>query len=707
MRGFGKLTIGCIAAAMAVILIAGAASANTSRMFLKIGRLWGCFEYDLAEGWNRMWAWPGGHLYPTSDSEMWDANYLKTGVITGIKNWTDPQGTFRTFWTSGAYRNFSHDYQDWAPIENQTLIFPVTQFQYTRFPPSRIVVNGKDILAEWGPNFVPVMISAGVDPDLIAERVCDMRARFGMGVEYYRRAYAYPAPPDWDYVFWDTHLTNNGNADVDDDIELPGQSLTGFWFAQTGRPKVSHLEETMGTGANDDIGEFIAPWGEDKHIFYLVYDGDTPGGSIDIGGAGPTSNKDDDAWIMESPAYIAHGAVWASKGAWGTDDPSQPRSTKLVQERDLDLGQIPKTMQAQYEAIFDGNRWPIGVPHTEEDPSIYRPSGYTCYGPYDLAPGEEVHLPYVWAAGGISRSECFRMGDEIHERRLAGGEDMTSEEIAYVGTGRDSVLKALDRAYWNVWGVYPDGSNPKPAQYNQPYNVPEAPIPPEYFSVSAFGNTVKLQWTREPENTPDFDTNVNDFAGYRIYKSVGLRDSLYRPIVEGPASAFSQVTITNPDGESLNGLEYTDNDVTIGVSYFYRLVAYDDGSQNWADQGVSLESGHFYCWQGWGPEAAVPVKEAAKDLNNVRVVPNPYSTFGKTYVGEPDKVIFKNIPGICTIRVYTSAGDLVRVIEHTDGSGDQPWDLRTEYNQYLKSDLYVFTVESDIGDYVGKFIVIR
>jgi len=721
MKVFGKLTIGCIAAVMVALLIAGAAGANTTRMFMKIGRLWGCFEFDLAEGWNREWAWPGGHLYPRTGTECWDANYLKVGVQTGVRDWTAPNGEYYTYFTSGAFRSFSHDYVDWPdPYPVKSLIFPVEQHALQRFPPPRVVVNGKDVVLEWGPNFKPSLINQDIDPNLIAERVCYMTVRFGLGVEYQRAAYAYPAPPDWDYIVWAIDLINNGNADCDDDIELPGQSLKGFWFAQTGHPKVSHLGETKGFGGGrDDIGEFIAPFGEDNHQFYLAYDGDWDGNPlVDWGDCGPTSNDADDAWIMESPAYIAHGAVWASTpGALGVDDPSQPRCTALCDYKNYELGKKPKTFQDQYEILFsEGTKIPLDTPSNVIDPSIHdSPTGYLSYGPYDLGPDEAVHLDYIWAAGGISRADCFRMGDEIHERRITGQGDMTDDEINYIKTGRDSVLKVLARAYWNIHGVYPPGyeylGNPKPAQYNQKYNVPEAPVPPSYFSVSVFGNKVKLQWTREPENTPDFDTGVNDFAGYRIYRAVGLRDSLYHMIAEGPASAFTSTKITTPEGEELDGLEYVDEDVTIGVSYYYRLVAYDDGSQNWADPGVSLESGHFYCWQGWGPEAAVPVKEAAKNLANIRVVPNPYSSTGKTYVGEPDKIIFKNIPGICTIRIYTSAGDLVKVIEHTDGSGDQAWDLRTDFNQYLKSDLYVFTVESKdpnvSGNYVGKFIVVR
>ena len=106
-----------------------------------------------------------------------------------------------------------------------------------------------------------------------------------------------------------------------------------------------------------------------------------------------------------------------------------------------------------------------------------------------------------------------------------------------------------------------------------------------------------------------------------------------------------------------------------------------------------------------------PGVKNASELENIRVVPNPHSVSGLTYPGisemEQNKINFMNIPGECTIKIYTSGGTLIHTIEHNDGTRLASWDLRTEFNQYPASDMYVFVVESDLGNYIGKFVVIR
>ena len=71
------------------------------------------------------------------------------------------------------------------------------------------------------------------------------------------------------------------------------------------------------------------------------------------------------------------------------------------------------------------------------------------------------------------------------------------------------------------------------------------------------------------------------------------------------------------------------------------------------------------------------------------------------------EIVFTGLPGKCTINIYSSNGNFVHKIEHTDGSGKEDWDLRTEFNQYIVSDVYIYTVESDLGKHVDKFIVVR
>jgi hypothetical protein len=384
-----------------------------------------------------------------------------------------------------------------------------------------------------------------------------------------------------------------------------------------------------------------------------------------------------------SPAWIIMGALWASDpDNLGSDDLTQPRSTTIKQERDYDLGRIPKTMQDQYEALFtEGKHYPLDTAHVDLDPAINLPSGYNSFGPYDLSFNESARIILVVAAGGISHELCEEYGKKAWDATYSGAVMDTIETLHK--TGRDSVLKTLQIADWNINGA---------KNGHEMFDVPDAPRPPATFSVASQGPAVKLTWSDESRNDPDFDTGVEDFAGYRVYRAIGARDSVYRMIYDGTAN------------------ETTDPNVSEGVQYFYYVVAYDNGSQNWEDPGVSIESGKYYCWTGWAPEgvgpAAAPITSGAK-MDDIRVVPNPYSAAGKTYPGEADKILFTGLPAKCTITIYTTAGDFVHSIEHTDGSGNEAWDLRTEFNQYLVSDVYIYTVDSSLGDKVGKFIIIR
>jgi hypothetical protein len=98
-------------------------------------------------------------------------------------------------------------------------------------------------------------------------------------------------------------------------------------------------------------------------------------------------------------------------------------------------------------------------------------------------------------------------------------------------------------------------------------------------------------------------------------------------------------------------------------------------------------------------------------LDNITVVPNPY------YIRAPwdsnrfnQWVYFQHLPSHCTIRIFTTAGLLIRTLEHhsDEGGGSATWDLLTEENMRAVSGLYIYQVESDDGKTaVGKFAIIR
>ncbi|HSG99906.1 MAG TPA: hypothetical protein VLB27_07655, partial [candidate division Zixibacteria bacterium] len=99
---------------------------------------------------------------------------------------------------------------------------------------------------------------------------------------------------------------------------------------------------------------------------------------------------------------------------------------------------------------------------------------------------------------------------------------------------------------------------------------------------------------------------------------------------------------------------------------------------------------------------------ASQELENIKVVPNPYVARAAWENNTtPTKLQFTHLPAQCTIRVYTLAGDLVTVIEHTSGDGDEEWNLLSESGQLVASGLYFYHIDSDHGEFLGRFAVIN
>ncbi len=112
-------------------------------------------------------------------------------------------------------------------------------------------------------------------------------------------------------------------------------------------------------------------------------------------------------------------------------------------------------------------------------------------------------------------------------------------------------------------------------------------------------------------------------------------------------------------------------------------------------------------------------KEKAKSvLDLISVVPNPYVA---TNAIEPSnkvstaergyrRLYFDHLPQECTIRIYTQAGELVKVLEHnsTMDDGKEFWNLLTRDNMEVAYGLYFFHVDAPgVGEKIGKFVIIK
>ncbi|NUN69249.1 MAG: hypothetical protein HUU02_06010 [Bacteroidetes bacterium] len=108
---------------------------------------------------------------------------------------------------------------------------------------------------------------------------------------------------------------------------------------------------------------------------------------------------------------------------------------------------------------------------------------------------------------------------------------------------------------------------------------------------------------------------------------------------------------------------------------------------------------------------------AKSSLARISVVPNPYVSTAKWerrtlyQSGRGDrKIDFTNLPPVCTIKIFTVAGSLVKTIEKNTPAtnGTASWDLISDDGMEVAYGLYVFHVKApNIGEHIGKFAVIK
>ena len=155
---------------------------------------------------------------------------------------------------------------------------------------------------------------------------------------------------------------------------------------------------------------------------------------------------------------------------------------------------------------------------------------------------------------------------------------------------------------------------------------------------------------------------------------------------------WTQIKVVSPDSTN-----YVDPDVYPGLSYFYAITAMNaSGKQS-----------------GYSTAASVSVPSVEPDqprsnLDSVIVVPNPYRIAAD---GKP--IEFRNLTRHARISIFSSAGDLIKKIEHHGETSTEKWDGRTTDGNLLSDGVYIYHIESprDTGrgrtTVSGKFAVIR
>ena len=289
-------------------------------------------------------------------------------------------------------------------------------------------------------------------------------------------------------------------------------------------------------------------------------------------------------------------------------------------------------------------------------------------GPHTIAPGETVKLVYAVVASTMDRAKVVEGG-------VANIDLMVSEGLV---NHKQNIANAK-------------------ALYAADYDWADPPPSVDEVTLTPVGGGVDVSWTAVAASYRDPDSNADDFAGYRVYTSGYFTIGPWTLLADIPkaSASVSNGTVT-----------YTASDMPLGVGAYFYVSTYDtDGN----------ESGET----GANRFPAYPLMAVNSDFPNTRthVVPNPFRIkSGLMGAGEELRMNFINLPGSATIRIYTLAGDLVKTIEHDDGSGSEAWgsiqtlDYQTnDWLLYIQPGFYIYHVESKVDgkEFVGKFSIIK
>jgi len=697
-----RLAFGVYVLLCGLLLVSSGAIAQvegTEKRYVRIGSLQSHFSaYGSERAWNNVYyeglIWPAD--YPYQDNAV-----IKRAWIA-CQDFTDANG--RHWEAYGIY--FALGYVGVS-------LFPIELKQTAKFKPPVVYVDGKNITAPYAKDVDEI------DPNQLPDRIITNVVNTSMGLTMTRRILVFSQQYHDNYFIKEFTFTNTGNVDYDDEIELQaplkgvrigwgvrysvcregaykigdGQSWGKHtWVTRRGEDYADHVGEKI-TEANPIVEWLRCGFAWAGQSAKNAYDNI---GAPDIKGDGR----------LCAPQHAGIVVLHVDKSATDkSDDPNQPVVLGWhAGDTYPGLGDMSPDVEGNMIKLYDmlsgnpykglgGNERFYEKYHEQHpDPfTVHNDAGGTniwiTYGPFDLNPGESITIVEAEGVAGLSREMCEKIGrrwkkayDDPTDKGpfiLPDGSTTTDKDQfknAWVYTGRDSILLTFGRAKRN---------------YDLHYQIPQPPLPPPMFEVKSGGDRITLSWKPSPsESEPDF-------AGYKIYRAVGKPDTTYELIYDcGPGvTSFDDLTAQR------------------GVSYYYYIVAYNDGSNNTtgeANPTGSLHSSRFYTRT---TEPAFLRRQAGKSLDDIRVVPNPYNVRARElqYPGEPDKIMFLDIPGHCTIRIYTERGDLIQTIYHEDGSGDESWNLVTSSRQVVVSGIYIaqFTVTEDCYDPETKQLLYR
>ncbi|MGH7491885.1 MAG: hypothetical protein ACREOO_05775 [bacterium] len=694
MKAFSYKQIPALLAVLLLLLSIGSAQAQFEMKWLGVGTM----QSPYSEGGALREQEPfdnAGIQYPAIDYN--GGNVRAYGLWVGATNFTDETG-----------RVFPHKIAHIGPRSGGAVQFyPTTAEVIAKFD-TQVLVDGAQ-------SFLRYVFIDGFDPSMRADRMAHIVNNNRVGIEMDLKAYAFSQEFHDSYHIIEYTFTNTGNVDSDPAIEL-NQPLTGVYFFFINRHALHGAASWItGNGApwgkfamNDAVGDGHEDYGVDFRAQYSWYgysvfqtEFNSLGGPMWLESADWSAPIADTTGRLAAAHMVGRLYLHADRSATDeTDDPLQPATMGVKGSDDPDLVDDEyraDLMQRQYDNFMRlGRQYPHHAQLIEptreydkprNDPASafgrYDEGGWAFvegFGPYTLQPGENVKIVVAEGASGLSAEAKLAIG-QAYKRAGANkdnalftfaGQQLTKNQ--WVMSSKDSLFQVFRRAR---------------ANYNAGFNIPEPPRPPERFAVTSGVGRITLEWQTFAGAAQ---------TGWEIYRKQGQFYDTYD---------YTRIATLPGDAR-----RYEDQSAQRGIDYYYYLQAVGAVNTNPEGNtpvGVALKSGRYYT-QTYLP--ANLKRPPGTSPSQIRVVPNPFNLASNESLRWPDqddKLGFLDIPGSCTIKIYSQLGELIHTIEHTDGSGDAYWDHTTDSRQVVASGIYVAVIENlDNGQKTfKKFVIIR
>ena len=638
-----------------------------------------------------------GRVKKQQDGLQWEAIYANQdmqaakGLEIGAINFRDPDGTV-----------YPHKVIGVGPRYDGKNVFTPTLFELVaKMEAPSVTVDGVSTTGR-------LVDIKRIDPTIPGERMIVNEVTTALGLKMTRKIYAFSQQYHDNYIISDYRFTNTSNVRLDSvmfyfQYRIAICATTRYVIGNaTGWGRNSMLN-TRGDGVKADAddavnipGVYSAPHMRLQYVWHGKYPSFTQYDNIGgpIWSPRPVSEYGDPADTvgrLGAAQFVGIGTLHADRSAAdSTDDMTQPSTTsyegsdEFLANADADMYNAAR-MTAKYTTwMRRGHRTPRHADFVEPTGAFNDPKGdpalgsgeggYSAangYGPYSIEPGQDVHIVLVEAVAGLSREAQISVGRKFKASTITAIAKNDS-----VLSGKDSLFQTMRRAI---------------ANFKSGYGLPPAPLPPRLLTVTSAGDKIGLTW--DIYSTPD-----PALAGFRIYRALGKTDGEY--------TMLAQV------GKTVRSFD--DTTALRGRAYYYYVASVGDPALNTGQAltpaGVPLMSSRYYT-QTYEP--AFLKRAPGITMSEIRIVPNPYSVSAplKTlrFEGEGDKIAFFNIPGQCRIRIFTELGELIKEIEHLDGSGDAYWNSVTSSNQVIVSGIYIVVFENlQTGErIIKKLSVIR